>query len=211
MPAPVRRRILPFSAARTQARLVTRASASQNSSGRREILLKSVNVGVLAALFNIGAVARPDGLGIQDYTAQGGGKELGLCPKSPNCITTASELDEAHFVPPWTYNPEDGRGRTKPISQAEAIEELVQTVSSLRPDKFEPKLISRTDDYVYFEFQSPTFGFIDDVEFFFPGKDSRCEYRSASRIGESDGDINRKRIREIRKALQQKGWRSVGY
>ena len=38
---------------------------------------------------------------LQDYTAQGGGRELGLCPKTPNCITTASELDEAHFVPPW--------------------------------------------------------------------------------------------------------------
>ena len=34
------------------------------------------------------------------------------------------------------------------------------------------------------------------------------EYRSASRIGESDGDINRKRIRELRKELQKKGWRS---
>lgn len=39
---------------------------------------------------------------MQDYSAQGGGKELGLCPKSPNCITTASELDENHYVPPWT-------------------------------------------------------------------------------------------------------------
>jgi uncharacterized protein (DUF1499 family) len=39
---------------------------------------------------------------VQDYSAQGGGKELGLCPKSPNCITTASELDENHYVPPWT-------------------------------------------------------------------------------------------------------------
>jgi hypothetical protein len=35
------------------------------ASRRREVLLKSVNVGVLAALFNFGAVARPDGLGIQ--------------------------------------------------------------------------------------------------------------------------------------------------
>ncbi len=33
----------------------------------------------------------------------------------------------------------------------------------MKPDKFEPTLISRTNDYVYFEFQSPTFGFIDDV------------------------------------------------
>lgn len=33
----------------------------------------------------------------------------------------------------------------------------------MKPDKFEPTLIKRTDDYVYYEFQSPTFGFIDDV------------------------------------------------
>jgi uncharacterized protein (DUF1499 family) len=185
--------------------------ADQKNAGRREVLLKSVNVGVLASLFSFGAVDRPKDLGIQDYTAQGGGRTLGLCPKSPNCISTAGLDDDKHYVPPWQYNPEEGRGRTKPISQAEAVEELVQTVSSLKPDKFEPKLISRTDDYVYFEFSSPTFGFIDDVEFFFPGKDSTVEYRSASRIGESDGDINRKRIRDIRKALQQKGWKSIGY
>lgn len=33
VPAPVRRRVLPFSAARMQARMVTRASATQDSSG----------------------------------------------------------------------------------------------------------------------------------------------------------------------------------
>jgi hypothetical protein len=37
------------------------------------------------------------------------------------------------------------------------------------------------------------------------------EYRSASRIGESDGNINRKRIAAIRKELQKKGWESVGF
>jgi hypothetical protein len=44
-----------------------------------------------------------------------------------------------HAVPPrgdgvllmLQYNPEDGRGRTKPVSQEDAIEELVQTVCSL--------------------------------------------------------------------------------
>ena len=54
--------------------------------------------------------------------------------------------------------------------------------------------------------------FIDDVEFWFkPGPGSRVEYRSASRLGESDGDINRKRIRAIRQELEKKKWRSVGF
>lgn len=50
-------------------------------------MLKSVNVGVLAALFNFGAVARPDGLGIQ--------VRHGMCPRQghmvlPPCTFIAS-------------------------------------------------------------------------------------------------------------------------
>ena len=70
-------------------------------------------------------------------------------------------------------------------------------VASLKPDNFEPKIIKKASDYLYAEYQSPTFGFIDDVEFFFTGN-NRVEYRSASRIGESDGNINRKRIKMLR-------------
>jgi len=38
-----------------------------------------------------------------------------------------------------------------------------------------------------------------------------ADNRSASRIGESDGQINRKRIRAIRKELEKVGWRSAGF
>jgi Protein of unknown function (DUF1499) len=41
-------------------------------------------------------------------------------------------------------------------------------LKELKPDKFTPKLVTKTDDYVYVEYESPTFGFIDDVEFYFP-------------------------------------------
>lgn len=37
------------------------------------------------------------------------------------------------------------------------------------------------------------------------------EYRTASRIGENDGNINRKRIKAVRELLQKKGWRSTGF
>ncbi len=51
-------------------------------------------------------------------------------------------------------------------------------VQKLRPDGFEPKIVSQTGDFLYVEYQSPTFGFIDDVEFWFkPGPGSRVEYR----------------------------------
>jgi uncharacterized protein (DUF1499 family) len=154
-------------------------------------------------------------LGVLDYGA--GVKTLGLCPPSPNCISTSEEAnDPEHYVPGWTYNPEDGRGRAnskKPAAtQAEAMAELREVVESLNPDKFTVQVVKQTDDYLYAEYTSPTFGFIDDVEFWFkPGPGSRVEYRSASRVGESDGGINRKRIRAIRQALEKKGWATTGY
>ena len=35
---------------------------------------------------------------------------------------------------------------------------LCLQVAASKPDNFEPKVISRTDDYIYAEYQSPTFG-----------------------------------------------------
>lgn len=181
-----------------------------SASNRREVVLLGVNAAVLGSLFTWGAVERPSTLGVRDYGAV---KTLGLCPPSPNCISTAEEVnDPEHYVPAWTYNPEDGRGRKGPVSRSQAMDELAEAVTSLSPDGFTPSIVSRTEDYLYAEYQSPTFGFIDDVEFFFPpGDRSVVEYRSASRIGESDGNINRKRIKALRQALEKKGWATTGY
>ena len=49
---------------------------------------------------------------------------------------------------------------------------LWRQVSTLQADKFEVNIVKETPNYLYAEFQSPTFGFIDDVEFFFTGKPS---------------------------------------
>ena len=66
----------------------------------REFVLSSVNVAVLGSLFSIGATPRPSGLGVADYG--GGVKTLGLCPPSPNCVSTAEEMnDPGHYVPAW--------------------------------------------------------------------------------------------------------------
>ncbi|PNW76724.1 hypothetical protein CHLRE_11g468750v5 [Chlamydomonas reinhardtii] len=177
----------------------------------KEIVLRSVNVMVLGALLSIGAAPRPGNLGIIDYGA--GVQTLNLCPPSPNCIATSEEgNDRTHYAPPLTYNPEDGRGKKGPASQEKAMGELVEAVKKLKPDGFTPKIIKQTDDYLYVEYESPLMGFIDDVEFWFkPGPGSRVEYRSASRVGESDGNINRKRIKAIRQELETKGWRSTGF
>lgn len=173
-----------------------------------ELVLNSVNVAVLASLLSIGASPRPSGLGPRDFN---GTKSLALCPPTPNCISTAEEAnDPKHYVPQWSYNP-PGSGSSKPKkSRQEAMADLEAAVTSLQPDGFTPQIIEKTDDYLYAEYTSPTFGFIDDVEFLVRDEGtSEVEYRSASRIGESDGDANRKRIKALRKFLEPRGWKSI--
>ena len=112
----------------------------------------------------------------------------------------------------WTYNPPDGARGKNPVSQQQAMEELAEVVRNCRADNFTPKIVEKTDDYLHAEFESPTFGFIDDFEAYFPkDRPNQVEYRSASRIGESDGNINRKRIKALRLELQKKGWASLGF
>ncbi|XP_042403771.1 uncharacterized protein LOC121993152 isoform X3 [Zingiber officinale] len=124
------------------------------------------------------------------------------------------EATNPHSFPkdqnPLNYNPEDGN-RKNPISKEEAITELLQVVTTLKPDKFTPLIAERREDYIRVEYQSPIMGFIDDVEFWFPpGKNSIVEYRSASRTGNFDFDVNKKRIKALRLELEKKGWASQG-
>ena len=53
------------------------------------------------------------------------------------------------------------------------------------------------DNFIYVEFVSEIFGFVDDVEFYF-NKPGVIEFRSASRIGYSDLGVNRNRMESIR-------------
>ena len=51
----------------------------------------------------------------------------------------------------------------------------------------------------------------DDSRFLKKCGVAQVEYRSASRWGSRDFDVNRKRIRAIRKELEKVGWVSVGF
>jgi len=140
--------------------------------------------------------------------------------KSPqDCISTAEEVNDAvRFVPPWTYNSEEwlARGGREKRSRAVAMQQLVEAVAASRPDGYVPKIVKQTEEYLQVEYtrDTPTYSVTDDVEFYLPpGELSRVEYRSASRTQlPLQSEVNRRRIRALREALQGKGgWRSVGY
>ncbi|EPS70119.1 hypothetical protein M569_04640 [Genlisea aurea] len=98
---------------------------------------------------------------------------------------------------PATNNLE-GRGSKNPVSREEAIKELLTVIESTKTGNSTPKVAEKRDDYIRVEYECPILGFVDDVEFWFPaGSKSVVEYRSASRIGNFDFDMNRKRIKRV--------------
>ena len=115
---------------------------------------------------------RPANIGIQS------GK-LAACPSSPNCVSSFSQ-DAEHKIEPLAYT----------SSPAEAMAKLKGAIESLE----KTKIITATDNYLYAEFTSALMGFVDDVEFLVDDGAKVIHVRSASRLGESDLGVNRKRI-----------------
>ncbi|RHX94383.1 DUF1499 domain-containing protein [Leptospira yasudae] len=121
---------------------------------------------------------RPITLGIQN------GK-LGPCPETPNCVSSfAPASDQEHFIQPLTYsgNPTDAKAKLKNL--------ILETART--------NLIKEEDKYLYVEFTSLIWRFVDDVEFVFDANAPLIHVRSASRLGKSDLGVNRKRIETIR-------------
>lgn len=124
---------------------------------------------------------RPSNLGVRD------GK-LAPCPSTPNCVCSQSE-DAGHKIEPLTY---------KSTPQV-AYTQLKQAIES-QP---RTKIITQSPNYLYAEFTSAIIKFVDDVEFYLDEGAKVIHVRSASRLGQSDLGVNRKRIETIRAKLQE--------
>lgn len=122
---------------------------------------------------------RPTNLGVKD------GK-LAPCPNSPNCVCSQSpETDSQHYIQPLHYN----------WTTVEALANLKHVIQGMS----RAKIISENSNYLYAEFTSQLMGYVDDVEFLVDENAQIIHVRSASRLGQSDLGVNRKRIEEIRR------------
>ena len=66
-------------------------------------------------------------------------------------------------------------------------------------------IIEETEDYIRVESSSRLLGFVDDAEFYLPADEKVIHVRSASRLGESDLGVNRRRLEQIRLAFKDLG------
>ena len=108
--------------------------------------------------------------------------------RRPNNVSSqADKSDALHFIEPISFA---GDG-------ANAWQKIVGIV------KAEPRatVVNSSETYLYAEFKSALMGYIDDVEFALDAKAGVIHVRSASRLGEKDFNVNRKRIEAIRAAF----------
>jgi uncharacterized protein (DUF1499 family) len=106
--------------------------------------------------------------------------KLSPCPSTPNCVCSYCK-DPVHAIEPF------------PMVK-EPIEKLAGIVDRLP----RTKIIKKNDDYLYVEFRSKTFRFVDDVEFKVEESENLVHIRSASRVGYGDWGVNRDRMEMIR-------------
>lgn len=123
----------------------------------------------------------PEELGVIDG-------QLILCPESPNCVSSQSDIsDKQHFIKAINYQV------SRPNMQL-TLEKYLLSTSKYR-------IVKSELGYLHTEVESDLIGFIDDVEFYLPKDEKLIHIRSASRVGFSDFDVNRNRVRQISAAL----------
>jgi uncharacterized protein (DUF1499 family) len=108
------------------------------------------------------------------------------CPTSPNCVVT-QDADEVHSIAPITYQ-----------TDLKTARDTLIKVLGVVPGT---EIVSQTDNYIRAQSTSRIMGFIDDLEFYLPSDAQVIEMRSASRLGESDLGVNRRRLEQIRLAM----------
>lgn len=120
---------------------------------------------------------RPSRLGVVDG-------RLGDGPRKPNWVCSQTEQKD-HFIEPLS-------AKADTASELARLKALVLAMPRT-------ELIEESDNYLYFEFTTGLMRYVDDVEFY--AEADVIHMRSASRVGYSDLNANRKRLEAVRAAF----------
>lgn len=117
----------------------------------------------------------PDNLGVENG-------RLAPCPSSPNCVSTQAE-DPAHSIDPLAYTGSVEEAQTQILAILQSMERVA--------------IVRNEPGYIHAEARSRIFRFVDDVEFTFDETAKLIHFRSAARLGQGDGGVNRNRMQGI--------------
>tara|TARA_B100000683_G_scaffold267345_1_gene300875 strand:- start:919 stop:1365 length:447 start_codon:yes stop_codon:yes gene_type:complete len=139
-------------------------------------ILVTLILGSIALLFLLGFFSKPPKtLGVTN------GK-LAQCTEAKNCVSSQAG-DEAHSIAPI-----EATGDSKRVTTL-----LTNSINAMGG-----KVISIEGPYLWAEFTSKVFRFVDDVECYYDQESGVIHIRSASRVGYYDFNANRKRVEELR-------------
>ncbi|MBD1914298.1 MULTISPECIES: DUF1499 domain-containing protein [Cyanophyceae] len=140
------------------------------------------SIGAIPGLSEVFAGKTPE-LGIQD------GK-LFPCPSTSNCVVSQG-ADKDHAIAPIAYT-----------GSREEARKLLIRVLGVVP---RTEIATQQENYIRVKSTSRIMGFVDDTEFYLPEDEPVIHVRGAARLGESDLGVNRRRLEQIRFALQDLG------
>lgn len=127
---------------------------------------------------------------------------LAPCPQKPNCVCSEYSDDVAHFVMPINVGASVSTLPHTPDDILIMVKEAVVALGGkLQPDSQKQQV---SGFYLAATFTSSFFGFIDDVELRFDIEHNVLHLRSASRVGHSDFNANRKRINRLKENINQR-------
>lgn len=105
------------------------------------------------------------------------------CPDSPNCVSSLAERrDHRVNAIQFSGSAKDAKAR---------LRQVVEGMSGAH-------VLRDEGNYLYAEYRTLVFGFVDDVEFLVDEPAGVILVRSASRLGYSDLGANRRRVEAIR-------------
>ncbi len=148
------------------------------------ILIVIAVILVISLIANISLAIKsqkmPKTLGLQD------GK-LRPCPDSPNCVCSEKHTkdDKQHFIDPIRVRSEKKLNELKQL--------IISQGGTIHTDE---------NNYVHATYSSRLFRFVDDVELRFEPEKKLLHIRSASRMGQSDFGVNRKRVNALKRVFK---------
>jgi uncharacterized protein (DUF1499 family) len=140
---------------------------------------KQISIVLIVFIFLIGCSGTVPVLGVNNGI-------LLACPDKPNCVSSQTSNTTQFMQAIHLKN-----------SVKETHDKIIQIITSFN----NAKIITKDTNYIRAEFTSNIFKFVDDLEFYIDSTNETktiIHFRSASRIGHSDFDVNRKRIEEIK-------------
>lgn len=148
------------------------------------ITIASLSLLVIIALFILGRRSQSG----EAYGLVEG--RLKQCPDTPNCVSSEFVSDPVHYIEPLVISAGDA---AQILPRLKTI--ILEMGGSIQVEKA---------DYLAATFTSSIFRFVDDLEIRIDTGQEMIHLRSASRVGRSDGGVNRKRVELLKNSFHLK-------